>query len=452
MNSGSIRLRLLVLSAATIALALALTWVVLSVLFERHVRARVDVELANQIVWIAANLSAKDGQVTLVADPPDPRYLRPLGGYYWQVDAEERQPLRSRSLWDETLPETPPPSDEKVHYEAQGPEGRRLFIRHETLRIPAGDGERTVDVKVAADYAEISGPLASFRRDMTAALSIIGLCLIGAATLQVSVGLAPLATVRRAITEIRAGLQARLNPSVPREVRPLVEEINQLLEAQEEGLKRARIGASDLAHALKTPLAVLASIAGSLTRAGMIERAGEIVAQVDTMSRRVDRELARARLNPDGVATTMLGTLVARLVTLMRKTPQGAALTWELFLSPDLLVAADEVDVAELVGNLLDNASKWARAQVILTMQQESGFARLRIADDGPGVAEAQLPEILTRGARLDDAKSGSGLGLAIAHDIVSAYRGSICLSRSQRLGGLQVEVTLPIAKRPAMR
>lgn len=151
------------------------------------------------------------------------------------MDAGEPQPFRSRSLWDETLPENPRPSEGTTYYEAQGPEGRRLFIRQETLRIPTGTAERAVDVKVAADYAEASGPLASFRRDMTLALCIIEFCLIAAAALQVSVGLAPLAGVRRAISEIRAGLQTRLDPAVPREVRPLVEEINELRQAQEQG-------------------------------------------------------------------------------------------------------------------------------------------------------------------------------------------------------------------------
>lgn len=447
MKTGSLRVRLLGLAAVTIALALGLAWLALTILFERHVKTRVDAELASQIVWIAANMNTDAGEVSLGAEPLDPRFQRPFGGLYWQIEPESGSPLRSRSLWDETLPRPKRDPTGPVSYQATGPQERRLFIRAETLSLPSSEGEQTARVLVAADYGEIEGPVAAFGRELAIALTIIGLCLAAAAALQVGVGLAPLGALRKEIVAIRAGRRLRLDPDVPSEVRPLVEEVNELLTAQDDALARARAQAGDLAHGLKTPLTVLSTIARSLVRSGNSEDATEILAQVEMMGRRIDRQLARAKLGTDRLATSRVGTLVERLVSLIRRTPQGERIEWDLAVDPDVMVSVDQVDLAEGVGNVLDNACKWARTRVRITTEQKAQSVALCVEDDGPGVPEDQLHEIITRGTRLDGQIDGSGLGLAIVHDIVSAYRAKLDLSRS-RLGGLCVRIDWPRAPR----
>ena len=363
----------------------------------------------------------------------------------WQIEAEGGEAIRSRSLWDETLPAPNPDRVTPVIYEAVGPQGRPLFLRAETLTLHTPEGEQRVRVIVAADYADIEVPVGEFGRDLAIALAIIGLCLTVAAALQVGLGLAPLAKLRKDIAAVRAHHVSQLNSQVPSEVRPLVEEVNQLLKAQEDALVRARSQAGDLAHGLKSPLAVLSAIARSIRRSGNADDATEILAQVDTMRRRIDRELARARLGPNRRASSRLDTLVGRLVHLLCRTPHGERIEWETSVDPEAVVSADEVDVAEVVGNILDNASKWARTKVRVTASLNGASVDLCIEDDGPGVPEDHLGDILVRGARLDDQREGTGLGLAIVNDIVAAYGAELHLTRSQ-LGGLSVKVAWPRA------
>ena len=443
MTTGSLRLRLFALAAATIAVALGVAWLAMTVVFERHVKARLEAELANHIVWIAANLTDEGGQIFLRTESPDPRMSRPFGGLYWQVEPEGGNPIRSRSLWDETLPAPPGGSTLPTVYESTGPEVRMLLLRAEALSLALEDSERRVLAIVAADYSEIEGPVSAFARDVALALLIVGLTLATAAAVQVSVGLAPLDAIRREVAAIRARLASRLHPEVPSEIRPLVDEVNLLLASQEEALTRAREHAGDLAHGLKTPLTVLSTVARDLERCGNPAAASEILAQVDVMRRRVDRELARARLGAQPHATSRLLPLVEGVIGLVRRTPHGEQLQWDIAVDPTATVAADDVDVAEAIGNIIENASKWAKTRVRVTASVGETAVIVSVDDDGPGVADDRLKELTTRGAKLDEKKDGAGLGMAIVDEIVGAYRGKLELSRSE-LGGLRVSLTWP--------
>jgi signal transduction histidine kinase len=442
---GSLRVRLLGLAAVTITIALAIAWLALTILFERHVIRRVDAELANQVLQIAANLDPIGEQLVLRREPTDPRFERPFGGLYWQVEAPGSETLRSRSLWDVDLPLPPDTPATPVSYEATLPQGD-LVVRAEALTIPSETGARSVRVLIAADRGETQRAVAAYRRDLGLALAIIGLCLTAAAALQVGVGLSPLATLREQLAAVRARRARRLDATVPSEVSPLVEEVNQLLSAQDEALSRARARASDLAHGLKTPLTVLAAVAHTLNRGEDRAQSEEIIAQVDMMRRRIDRHLARARLGMDQLATTRLDLLVDRLVDVMTRLPGCERLKWSIEIPPDAIVAADDIDLAEAVGNVLENACKWARETVGVTASVEQHAVRLVVEDDGPGVPDDQLSEILARGKRLSEDAEGAGLGLAIVFDIVDAYGGEITLSRSS-LGGLRVALVWTRAK-----
>ena len=440
---GSLRARLLRLAAATIGVGLAAAWFGLTTVFERHLERRAAADLGNEIVQIAATIDASGAEVALGADLPDPRFQRPFSGRYFQIEAGDGRLVRSRSLWDERLPPPPEAGDGAQLYETTGPAGRQLIVRAETLTFEDPRGPKKLQVLVADDRADIALAVAEYGRDLALALAAVGFCLALAAAFQVHVGLAPLAALREGIAGIRAGKRRRLDADVPAEVAPLVEEVNDLLSAQDAALTRARAQADDLAHGLKTPLTVLAAVSHNLSRGARGEDAAEIVGQVDMMRRRIDRQLARARLAADAPAPSRPAELVDKLVAVMRRTPRGEALQWSHERLDEGAIAADEVDAAEAIGNVLDNACKWARSRVRIATKRTGECMEVMVEDDGPGVPEDRLQEILARGRRLDTGAEGWGLGLAITCDILDAYGGEIRLARSE-LGGLGVTTSWP--------
>ena len=434
-------MRLLALSVVTIAAALLLAWLALTILFERHIRMRLEEELISNTHSLVANLQWQDGQLNVGTLLPDPRFERPLGGLYWQIDQEGGEVLRSRSLWDASLPA--PERILPTSYEAIGPDGRKLFLHAAGFTLATSEGEQRLRVTIGADYRQVDDAVGRFGNELGLALFLIGVALSAAATLQVGVGLTPLGALRAQISAIRAGRRLRLDPHVPKEVGPLVDEVNELLSAQEDALARARTQAGDLAHGLKTPLTILSSLTPALARAGQAESAQELDDQINDMRRRIDWQLARARLGSVRVATTDLDVLVNQLVDLVRRSPPGARLAWDVAVGVGTVLPVDEVDAAEAIGNLLENAAKWARSTVRISADQRSGQTAICVEDDGPGVNPDDYDLILRRGVRLDDGVDGSGLGLAIVSDIVSAYAGHVELSRSE-LGGLAIITTWP--------
>jgi signal transduction histidine kinase len=447
--SGSLRLRLLGLAAVTIALALALAWLGLRIVFDRHVRGQVVDELAAEIVGIVAHLEERNGKVILTAEPVEERFKRPLGGAYWQIDVEGGDAIRSRSLWDETIPAPEVDEPDPVVFEAHGPGDERVLVRSERLTLATGSGERRLRVTMATSEAEVEEAVAEFGRDLAVALGMLGLVLIAAALVQIGIGLEPLRGLRAEVEAVRAGRKARLAADVPTEVRPLVEEVNELLSGQEAALARARAQAADLAHGLKTPLTIVGSLTRELAQAGRKAEAKEVEEQLAMMGRHIDRQLARARLGADGRTTCRLRPLVERLVDLMRRTPRGERLGWRVAVDPGGVVAADETDVAEALGNVLENACKFASTTVRITGECRSTIFVLCVDDDGPGVPDERRNDIVARGKRLAGDASGAGLGLAIVTDILAAYGGGLELERSP-LGGLRVQLLWPATPNPS--
>ena len=304
-----------------------------------------------------------------------------------------------------------------------------------------------VSIIVARDRSEFAALHGEFRNAVIIALGAIAALLLTSAWMQVNVGLRPAEQLRNNIERIRLGLARRLGDGYPDELRPLIDETNRLLEAQEKAIELARARAGDLAHGLKTPLSAVTAIAEQLHEAGDCSTAGEILRNVDLACRHVERELSRTRIAASSGLTyaTPLLSSVSRLRETVERLPRGDELDWEISVPPDLLIKADEADVIEICGSILDNARKWASSQVQITARREGGEIILVVEDDGPGVDEGDYERILSRGMRLDESKPGTGLGLTIAKDIAQAYGGAIDLARS-RLGGLGVTVRLPAA------
>jgi signal transduction histidine kinase len=254
-------------------------------------------------------------------------------------------------------------------------------------------------------------------------------------------GLRPLKALRQRVAEVRAGLIRHLSPDAPPEVQPLVEEVNALLEAQER--ERSRGLAADLAYGLKTPLAALTGDARRLRDAGQSDIARDIESVGRAMSRIVDRELARARsrgaVRHKAALSTELAPLVHSLLATLVRTPAGARVSFDPQIPTGLRVPMDRTDLAEVLGNVLDNAAKHAVSRVRIVASQEPSRTSIAIEDDGPGIPLGAEASAMQRGVRLDERAEGSGLGLAIVRDILDTYDWRLVLGKSAALGGLKI-------------
>ena len=439
----SIALRLIVGAVLWISVALTVSGFVLAGLFddyvERNFDARLEVLLESLIA--AAELDV-NGRLFLMRPPGEARFDQPFSGWYWQIDRASDAPLRSRSLWDETL-RLAPSEDGVNRYPAGGPNGERLRVMQRRVTLPGA--EAPFVVAVAADLAELEAEVAPFNATLGWSLGILGLGLLGAVLIQVRFGLQPLHRMRAALADIRAGRRERLDETYPAEINPLAGELNALLRQNADVVERARTHVGNLAHALKTPLSLLNNEAARAEG-----RLGETVRrQVVVMRRWVDHYLARARAAASG---TVLGarTPVAAVIDDLRRTllriHVERNLAIEVACDGAPAFRGDRQDLEEMLGNLMDNACKWAESTVHVRARQSGGRIEITVADDGPGLAAEQRAEALTRGGRLDETTGGSGLGLPIVRDIAGLYGGALNLNAAPT-GGLKATLALPAAE-----
>jgi signal transduction histidine kinase len=434
MTRGSLRLRLIAAALVFISLALFLAGFAIARLFEYEVEMRVKRELDSHLLQLAGALQVDaEGKLRVTRKLADPRFELPYGGLYWQVSAEDpKQILVSRSMWDGTL---------ELDASGRGldPDGQPVVSSTRDITLPAGPRRLKLHLIAAIHQSEIDAAVTAFRAPLGWSLALIGAALLAAAWFQVMLGLGPLRRLRESLTAIRAGRAKSLGDDFPDEVAPLIGEFNVVLEAQDASLARARARAGELAHGLKTPLTVLSAIATSLAGKRSTE-AAEIDEQVDAMRRHVERQLARARLSiGKSVSGSNLREVTERVTGTMRRAPRGDAIAWQNDVNPAAAVPMESQDLTELLGNLLDNARKWAKSTVRIAFAD----GVLSVEDDGPGVPGEETERILERGIRLDESTQGSGLGLAIVRDIVGLY-GFILTLESSPLGGLAVRIRFP--------
>jgi len=442
----SLRLRLFVAATLAVIVSLAAAGLILVELFERHVTRHYDAECQSFLRQLASAVEFKpDGGVTLGRQLDDARFGEPLSGLYWQIEEDKTGLiLGSRSLWDAhiPLPKDFLPRGAVDSHVLPGPQGAPVRVQERMITFDLPHGSRALRMAVAIDMNEITGARRAFAADLWPSLAGVGSLLLLATWLYIGIGLKPLDGIRRALGNVRAGASRRLEGDFPSEVTPLVEEVNALLAAQDESLARARARATDLAHGLQTPLAVLQSDAERLRAGGQAEIADGMAQLAAQMRQHVQRELARARTGGAAARPTLLAPVLERLAASLRRTPAGEALSWHLDIPADLRVAADPEDLTELFGSLLDNACKWARGEIRVTAASGAP-ARIEVLDDGPGAPEAALASLTGRGVRLDESVPGSGLGLAIARDIALACKGELQISNRPG-GGFAVTVLLP--------
>jgi signal transduction histidine kinase len=439
-RGGSIRLRLGLASVATIAVALLLSWLGLKLLFDRQAMGLAEQELRARANVLAASF---DPRLPPTAPVPtaggDPAYQQPYSGSYWQIGIGETV-WRSRSLWDHAMavPPAAPPVGAVNVLEAEGPDGQQLLILDRTIAV--GPGAEPVRITAATSLARFEEARGLFGRDVLPFLMGLGLFLVLASAAQVAFGLRAFARIGRDIEALDRGGLSRLGQDLPREVRPLAAAIDALLDDRDRRIARARHRAADLAHTLKTPMQAILGETGRLRDRGETDSAGAIDAIVGEIRARIDRELGRARIGTEGSAN--LGDTVGKVAAVLRRTPRGEEVAIALDIPPDVAVRLDPHDLTEAVGAVLENAVRHARTVVAVSAVAHGERVRLLVRDDGQGVPEAHLEDILRRGGRLD--AEGTGLGLALAQDILDAAGGTLDLRN--RAGGFEVTLVLPSA------
>ena len=442
----SLKARLLLGAVLWISLTLLATGLVLTTLFSRHVERRFDAELATHLDQLLASLQETgNAGVRLTRRMTDPRFQRPYSGLYWQVDLPNGSALRSRSLWDSrlALPSDTPADGEMHRHLVSGPDGQHLVAVERKVRLPGHPD--ILRVSIAADLSVVQAATGEFVRTTTITLGLLAFGLLLSLVVLVLGTLRPLTRLQRALAAVRLGQAQQVAGDFPAEVEPLVSDLNLLLRHDAAVLARARTEAGNLAHELKTPLAIIANAVSGAEAATVQE-------QIVRMRRRIDYALTRARAAASGNvlgAITLASPRLQRLTQAMRTLYGPSGVTVELADQNDAPVQVDARDFDEIVGNLLDNACKWARSRVRLTTSWHDGMLRLAVEDDGPGLPHAERGRVFERGRKLDEATPGSGLGLSIVRDLLEAYAGSIRLEDSP-LGGLRVVVLLPLAQTSA--
>lgn len=425
----SLRLRLSLAILAWVACGIGGIWFSATRLFTTHVEAQYHDELAVHIKELAGlvRLSA-DGTPRLIRPLSDPRYLVPLSGFYWQVSVDGHPPLRSDSMTRGALDERVAHRPTILHRTEQGPTGPAITYG----LVRRGPQGQDVHYLIATDQRLLDATVAAFTRDLTVWLTGLAVLLLATGAAVVAFAFEPLDRLGRAIARLRSGDLAALRGPQPSEIAPLADDLNAYIDHTAATVERARIEAGNLAHSLRTPLAVITDEAERLARMPALRDAAEVLlAEAQRMGQQIEFRLARARSAASGSlpgTVCRIDAVLRPILSAMRRLHPDIAFD----LAPgasDTELAIDPVDLTELLSNLLDNAGKWASRRVVVSVTGGAAPV-LAIADDGPGLTPDQAARAGQAGLRFDASRPGSGLGLAIARDIAERYGLVLSLTR----------------------
>src|SRR5215831_3048525 len=458
MRANSLAFRLFLWATGLTVVLLIVTGVALSSIYrhavERAFDRRLDVYLRTLVADVA---SPEEGNDKFPQSIGEPLFELPLSGWYWQVtrlDTAKPEAHSSRSLWDSNLLRLPDAAVDAASggYRkgyAQGPEDVRLRLVERNIDL--GDDGRYL-IQVAGDASEIDAEMTSFDRVIGAIFAALTVALLLTTALQVRFGLSPLKRISASLAAIRSGRAERLEGEFPVEIASLARETNALIEANREIVERARTHVGNLAHALKTPLSVLLNEA---TARGEDPLAAKVREQADVMRDQVQRHLERARI---AARATVIGTLVevppivTALARTMEKIHRDKNLAIEVHADEQAQFHGERPDLEEMIGNLVDNACKWASSRVAIEVVRERPdplkeyqVVRIIVDDDGRGLSPSERERVAKRGQRLDETKPGSGLGLSIVLELAALYGGSLTLGTAP-VGGVRAELVLPAA------
>ena len=450
---GSLMLRLFGGTALWIAIALGLTTFALDGLFKDQATRQFEQQLQSYLYQIVASLELDaQGNPIIPNTGGDPRFNRPESGLYWQInDNNGATLLKSRSLWDTKLNVA---NDrllkDEIHFHSlTGPAEQRLLIAEHNLVLP-DPSNKQLRVIVGSETKELARAIETWQHSLGLFVGILFVSLVVAAIAQVAFGLQPLRQLQQSLKKLREGDNARIMGKFPTELKPLIDDFNAVIDANGKIIERARSQAGDLAHSIKTPISVMINaLQAEKTRSGHDPAlVASLEEQLQQLQQQVQWRLKRARIAANaGVphSRTPVNVTLEQLARVMQKVYAEKSIQVTVGpIAEDLYFAGEEQDLQEIVGNLLDNAFKWAVSSVAVQATHSNGKLRIVVKDDGPGC------ELLTdpthppsRGQRADESVPGSGLGLSIVRDLVTLYDGTLSFEANVP-NGLRVVSILP--------
>jgi signal transduction histidine kinase len=441
LRAGSLTRRMIVIAALWITALLLMGGFAL----DRVLRASIVRNFDDQLEYvlnsmIAASEIGPDGEVRFSRAPADQRFIEPYSGVYFQISGAGADTFPSRSLWDRRLRVSDKHQDVNVHvYDSNEFAGEPLRISERDVILPGSNTRWRF--QVAQSREMINAQIRELRSTLFWSFLALGVGLLILAALQTVYGLWPLRRVRQDVAAIRSGAKTRIEEDFPNEVRPLTDEINQLLAHSEEQAEEARRHAGNLAHALKTPLTVITNAA----TANAPDLADTVCREATVMRRQVDHHLARARAIGRRASTHARAIVWESAEAVQRAVDRlYEDVTVDIAGDKTAAVRVERQDLDEMLGNLLENAAKYGGGRVFVTVEPNDKMVDILVEDDGKGIPEQQREAIFQRGARLDTDKPGTGLGLAIVRDVAEIYGGRITLEESEDLGGLLARLSLP--------
>lgn len=444
----SLKARLITMAAVWVVAGVVIAGLLLSSEFKGFLVEQFYHELHEHLDELEGVMEVDEsGKIQMQRVLSDPRYSIPLSGFYWEVQKSGATSARSNSL------EGPPlkvpvdgGSDTQVHtHSISGPTGELLIA--ERLRWLNGENE-PIRIIIGTDKRLLDKILGEFNSTLTWSLGIFSLSMIVVAGLLLAYAMAPVGQLRAALANYRSGATATMRGKFPDEVRPLIDDLNSHIAAAEEQIRRARAQAGNIAHGLKTPLAILVDEAHRLQQKGDTQAAAVVHEQCRRMQSQIDYQIARARAaasrSKPGTAA-LLSDAADAVVRALARLHVERGITIENQVPAGLMIACEAQDLNEILANLVDNASKFAKSRVVVRTSHETrpGFVNVIVEDDGPGLPPEAREVVFNIGERWDSRSNGSGLGLAIVRDLVHLYGGEVRLDQSN-LGGLTVMLELP--------
>jgi signal transduction histidine kinase len=443
----SLRLRFLFAAFLWVSIATVVAGFVISGLYRAHLTTNFQDELHIHLVELVRLAQTDDtGHPMLDRPLSDPRFQEGGSGFYWQIEREGFAPVTSAALAStgKLLVSTFTLEPREKSGWMPGPVGEVLLSG---ILAPAHDGGPPLRFSIAAERHILEGIIAGFNRDLSISLMVFAALMVTGAMLQIRYGLQPARFIADSIEKLRQGKTARLPAEVPTEFSAIVSRLNALLDSQAAMVQRARVETGNLAHGLRTPLALIGDEAEQLEARGETEAAAFIQAQCRKIRRQVDYYMMRA--SAAGARTTgyvaNLSSQVRQIIGAMERLYAGRNLTFIVDIPATITVNCDEGDLAEIMSNLIDNACKWAARTITVSAHTISGGVVIDIQDDGPGIAPDMRSHVFDVGTRLDESKTGSGLGLAISRDLARLYGGDLSLKDGDG-GGLVARLSLPEA------
>lgn len=405
-------------------------------------------ELLSNLEVQAPTRDAADNPMPFAVMPisalSEPRFKQPYSGLYWQIQTDSDVLKRSRSLWEKELDfRHLNPEFGLDDFVMQGPNGQALMVVQQKVKLP--DSEVLLWVAVAQESNSLALALQGVNRSLLIGLGLLALAVMLLILLQLTWGLRPLTTLRNELAEIERGDKTHFQHHYPQEIDPLVKDINRLLVHHQQLLEKARTNAGNMAHALKTPLSIMQN---ELALPHSPQRP-LLQQQLQNMRQHIEYHLSASQI----AAKQLLGAKCSphlqcrNAVSAFSRLYASRQLAVELNLDEALTIAVDGRDFDEMAGNLIENAYKWATSRIVISAVVVDDLLQITVADDGPGMGEADCQWVLNRGQRLDEQTPGHGLGLNIAVEMARMYQGKLTLQRAS-LGGLAAQLVLPLRNR----